>query len=230
MIATCDMDLEHAAKAYLESPTPRARERLCEAGLPLVRKMAMSVLRRLPPHFGLDDLIGDGCVGLVRAVDRYDPKVGLCFEAWAARLIRGAMLNGLRAMDMVPERVRRDARTLDWARWRLALRRSVPVSLDVPVPQQTDHPFTAALGERIPAATEDPGDLVARRLAITAVARAVRALPARERLIVSTFYSTGCTFRTIGGRLGISKQRVSQIHTRAIASLRTMLATTHADP
>jgi RNA polymerase sigma factor FliA len=258
VISTCDLDLEQAAKAYLDSPTPAARERLCEAGLPLVRRMAMSVLRRLPPHFGIDDLIGDGCVGLLRAVDRYDPRVGLCFEAWAARLIRGAMLNGLRAMDIVPERVRRDARSLDWARWQLAqahgcaptdaaaahnagltrrklsavllaLRRSVPVSLDVPLPQQSDHPFTASLAERIPAANEDPGDVVARRIAISAVARAVRALPARERLIVSTFYSTGCTFRTIGGRLGISKQRVSQIHGRALASLRAMLSPAHAE-
>lgn len=259
MIATCDMDLEQAARAHLESPNAQTRERLCEAGLPLVRKMAMSVLRRLPPHFGLDDLIGDGCVGLLRAIDRYDPTVGLCFEAWAARLVRGAMLNGLRSMDMVPERVRRDARTLDWARWRLAqthgsaptdsaaavdagltqrklsavllaLRRSTPISLDVPLPQQTDQPFTTSLCDRIPACTDDPGDLVARRLAGSEVAHAVRALPARERLIISSFYSRGDTFRAIGGRLGISKQRVSQIHGRAIANLRTKLALAHLDP
>ncbi|HXW50673.1 MAG TPA: sigma-70 family RNA polymerase sigma factor [Candidatus Acidoferrales bacterium] len=253
MIARNDLDLECAAAAYLHAPNAGTRERLCEAGLPLVRRMAMSVLRRLPPHFGLDDLVGDGCVGLLRAIDRFDPRIGLCFEAWAARLIRGAMLNGLRSMDIVPERVRRDARNLDWARWRLAqahgsaptdraaavragltqrklaavllaLRRSTPISLDVPPPQQTDQPFTASLGERVPAATTDPGDDVARRMANAQVAQAVRSLPAREQLIISSFYSGGFTFRAIGGRLGISKQRVSQIHGRAIASLRTLLA------
>jgi RNA polymerase sigma factor FliA len=159
---------------------------------------------------------------------------------------------------MVPERVRRDARMLDWARWRLAqahgsaptdsaaashagltqrklaavllaLRRSIPISLDAPPPQQTDQPFTTSLGERVPATTSDPGDTVARRMANEQVVKAVRSLPAREQLIIASFYSCGFTFRAIGGRLGISKQRVSQIHGRAIASLRTMLATAHAD-
>ncbi len=258
MNSACDLDLERAARDYLDSPNPTTRERLCEAGLPLVRKMATSVLRRLPPHFVIDDLVGDGCVGLLRAIDRFDPRVGLCFEAWAARLIRGAMLNGLRTMDIVPERVRRDARTLDLARWRLAqthgtapsdsvaavragltprklsavllaLRRSVAISLDVPLQQHSDHPFTTCLGERLVADGDDPGDMVAQRLANESVAHAVRSLPAREQLIISSFYSGGDTFRAIGGRLGISKQRVSQIHGRALANLRTMLSRAHAE-
>jgi len=57
-----------------------------------------------------------------------------------------------------------------------------------------------------------------------AVAQAVTKLPARERVIISTFYTGRTTFRAIGGRLGISKQRVSQIHGHALANLRTILS------
>jgi RNA polymerase sigma factor for flagellar operon FliA len=252
MIAAGDDIMEAAVRDFLTARTPGARERLCETALPLVRRMAMSVLRRLPAHFCLDDLIGDGCIGLLRAIDRFDPQRGMRFEVWAARLIRGAMLNGLRAMDIIPERVRRDARSLDAARWRLAqhqgsapsdaaaaaragltrrkldavllaLRRAIPVSLDAPIAQQSDQPPATALGDRIAAATLDPAVEVTRRAARAAVAQAVRSLSAREQLILASFYDGGATFRAIGGRLGISKQRVSQIHGRVLASLRTML-------
>jgi RNA polymerase sigma factor FliA len=258
VIAQQDEALERAANDFLQSRSKLARERLCEAGLPLVRRMAVSVLRRLPAHFTVDDLIGDGCVGLLRAIDRFDPQRGMCFEVWAARLIRGAMLNGLRSMDIVPERVRRDARNLDLARWRLAqhqgtapsdaaaaaragltqrklnavllaLRRSIPVSLDTSPPQHMDQPSTLMMYDRIDSQTTDPALEVAQRVATEAVKQAVRTLSEREQLIIRSFYKGGSTFRTIGGRLGISKQRVSQIHGRALESLRSMLVAAHVD-
>src|SRR4029077_20070670 len=98
------------------------RAELCEAALPLVRKRACGGLRRLPAYFTIDDLIGDGSVGLLRAVDRFDPSLGATFEHWAGRIVRGAIFNGLRRMDFVPERVRRDARTLEASRWSIAQR------------------------------------------------------------------------------------------------------------
>jgi RNA polymerase sigma factor FliA len=253
MIAGQDAALEQAARDYLRLQTPASREGLCEAGLPLVRRMAVSILRRLPPHFTPDDLIGDGCVGLLRAIDRFDPQRGMKFELWAARLIRGAILNGLRAMDIVPERVRRDARLLDVARWhlaqlqgtapkdavaavragltkrklnavQLALRRSMPLSLDMPPSRHLENPAKPTLYDRIDSQTLDPAVEVAQRAASIAVHEAVCTLPPREQHIIRSFYSGGSTFRTIGGELGISKQRVSQIHGRALQSLRAMLA------
>jgi RNA polymerase sigma factor FliA len=258
VIAGQDEALERASLEFLQSRSVQARERLCEAGLPLVRRMAISVLRRLPSHFTADDLIGDGSVGLLRAIDRFDPTRGMRFELWAARLIRGAILNGLRTMDIVPERVRRDARSLDLARWRLAqhqgtapsdtaaaaragltqrklnavllaLRRSMPISLDAPPPLCSEQMSSAPMYDRIDSHTPDPAHEVAQRTANEAVTRAVRSLPPREQLIIQCFYGSGSTFRTIGGRLGISKQRVSQIHGRALECLRTMLAAAHVD-
>ena len=250
MIAAVESPLERSARAFARSRSPQDRERVCEAAMPLVRRLAAAVLRRLPTHFTADDLVGDGCVGLLRAVDRYDPAHGIAFEIWASRIVRGAMLNGLRRLDVIPERVRRDARNLDAARWRiaqhkgaapsdaiaaagaglsgpkleavlLALRRAVPISLDAPL-QPTDQ--SATLGDRIAADGVDPAQHLVQQSVRAAVTRAVRTLPPREQMIIAEFYSGENTFRSIGGRLGISKQRVSQIHGRAINTLRTRLA------
>jgi len=249
MIAPQETCLELAARTFAASRSACDRERVREAALPLVRRIAAGVLRRLPTHFTTDDLIGDGCVGLLRAVDRFNPSHGILFEAWAARIVRGAMLNGLRRMDVIPERVRRDARTLDAARWRiaqrdgaapsdcaaaenaglnirkldavlLALRRAVPVSLDAPLPHNEQ---STTVGDRVASDCVDPAQCAVQHSVRAAVARAVRTLPPREQMIIAAFYAGENTFRAIGGRLGISKQRVSQIHGRAISTLRSRL-------
>jgi len=248
-VIRADNDIEEAARLFALTRAPRARELVCELALPQVRRLASSVLRRLPPHFTDEDLIGDGCVGLLRAIDRFDPERGMSFVKWASRLIRGSMLNGLRRMDSIPERVRRDARVLDKARWcvaqsagttptdvglsrsklatvQLALRRAVPLSLEAPARQHLDNPMT--LRDRL-AADDDPGATVVTKAAHAALSNAVRRLPKRERLIVAAFYGKEASFRTIGGRLGISKQRVSQIHGQALTALRSLLATPSVD-
>ena len=214
MIAHIKGDIEEAARMFALTRSPCAREILCELALPYVRRLASGVLRKLPPHFTDDDLIGDGCVGLLRAIDRYDPQRGMSFVTWATRISRGSMLNGLRRMDSVPERVRRDARSLDRVRWslaqtngttphdtlaatqaglsksklatvQLALRRAVPLSLEAPIPQRFDNVVT--LRDRLASDSEDPSSVAAARLARAALLRAVRKLPVRERAILAAF-------------------------------------------
>jgi RNA polymerase sigma factor for flagellar operon FliA len=242
--------LQRLALQFAATRSPGDRADLCEAALPLVRKIAGCVLRRLPAYFAIDDLVGDGSVGLLRAVDRFDPSLGTTFEHWAGRIVRGAIFNGLRRMDFVPERVRRDARALEASRWRIAqhsgsspsdseaaasagldgkqllavrvaLRRSAPHSLDIPAPNTDD---TQPLRDKLRAVGGDPAATIEQLTLRQAVGRAVSALPARERLIVSSFYAGNVSLRQIGDRLGISKQRVSQLHGRALVGLRAALA------
>ena len=250
MNTNIDSEIEEAARMFALTRVPRLREMVCELTLPYVRRLAANVLRKLPPHFTDEDLVGDGCVGLLRAIARSDPERGMSFLKWATRLIRGSMLNGLRRMDSIPERVRRDARILDKARWyvaqaagatptdavaanhaglsrsklatvQLALRRAVPLSLETPAHQHFD---TVTLRDRLVSDDDDPSAAVATRTAHAAVTEALHKLPARERMIVAAFYGKEASFRTIGGRLGISKQRVSQIHGQALSALRSLLA------
>ena len=242
--------LQALAVDYSCTRTVDDRDALCEAALPLVRKIAGCVLRRLPAYFTIDDLIGDGSIGLLRAVDRFDPDQGATFEHWAGRIVRGAIFNGLRRMDFVPERVRRDARTLEASRWsmtqtsgvapsddeaahhagldqrqllaiRIALRRSTPQSIDIPAPNTDD---TQPLRDKLPSNGVDPAAAFERLALRRAVGKAVSSLPARERLIVSSFYAGNISLRQIGDHLGISKQRVSQLHGRALVGLRAALA------
>jgi len=250
VLGASDAALEEHACNYAHTRSQRDRSLACEAALTLVRRIASGVLRRLPSHFVSDDLVGDGCVGLLRALDTFDPSFNVSFEAWSTRIIRGAMFNGLRRMDVVPERTRRDARTLDAARWRLAqtvgeapndraaaagaglndaklyavqlaLSRATPVSLDAPLPGT---PSGATVGDRVVADQCDPAEVAERHEVQRVVDAAVAALPPRERLIIAACYAGFATFREIGGRLGISKQRVSQIHSRTLTNLRSVLA------
>jgi len=245
-----DPTLEAHAHDYARSRSQRDRSFACEAALPLVRRIASGVLRRLPAYFVSDDLVGDGCVGLLRALDTFDPSFNVSFEAWASRIIRGAMFNGLRRMDVIPERTRRDARSLDAARWRLAqtlgeapddhaaaagaglddaklyavqlaLSRATPVSLDAPLPGTQSG---STVGDRVVADQSDPAEVAERREVQQVVDAAVAALPPRERLIIAACYAGFATFREIGGQLGISKQRVSQIHSRTLSTMRSTLA------
>lgn len=245
-----EASLEEHARAYATSRSQSDRSQACEAALPMVRRIASGVLRRLPSYFVNDDLIGDGCVGLLRALDSFDPSYGVSFDAWASRIIRGAMFNGLRRMDAIPERTRRDARILDAARWRLAqtdgaapndhaaaagagldtdklhavqlaLLRATPVSLDAAMPGSQSG---STVGDRVACAVEDPADVAARHDVERAVNAAVKTLSPREQVIIAACYGGTSTFREIGGKLGISKQRVSQIHARTLTGLRAALA------
>jgi RNA polymerase sigma factor (sigma-70 family) len=107
--------------------------------LPLVKRIARR-LKRLAPGFDLDDLIGDGSLGLIRAVDSYDPSRGSSLKHFARHSIAGAMLNGIRRMDPVSERARRAVRDCENDRYAIAAERG-----DVPTLAEMDrrHPSYA---------------------------------------------------------------------------------------
>jgi RNA polymerase sigma factor for flagellar operon FliA len=214
------------------------REARIRALLPLVKQLARRVHRMLP-RIELDDLVGDGSVGLIRAVDAYDPALGIPLPLYARRVVLGAMLNGVRRLDPVSERVRRtmrlgeracdalaqelgatpsaaavDERVPGLARARVEAYRGTPLSLDAALPP----------GERLaPAACNDPALVVeahAERLRLHA---AIAALPGRHRRIVCAHYYAGRSLRSLHGDLGVSAQRVSQLHLRAVQRLRAQL-------
>ncbi|MBV8222974.1 MAG: sigma-70 family RNA polymerase sigma factor, partial [Candidatus Eremiobacteraeota bacterium] len=185
--------------------------------------------------------------------DRFDPAFGVSFEAWANRIVRGAMLNGLRRMDVIPERVRRDARALDAARWIIAqrtgraptegeaaltarlsgsklhaireARKHAALSIDCPAAGQSG----PTILDRLAAQQRDPATETSERALRSIVAQAMIDLPGRERAIVEAFYRGGATFGEIGRVLGVSKQRVSQLHGRALGVLRAKLAALSLD-
>jgi RNA polymerase sigma factor for flagellar operon FliA len=215
------------------------REERIRALLPIVKYIARRI-HRMVPSSELDDLIGDGCVGLIRAVDRFDPSRGVPLDQYARRLILGAVLNGVRRADPVPERMRRTLRVADKARYALAqefgtlptpgaMERITPplaparteayrrnaLSLDTKLPRserlQLDH-------------SADPQEIAIQRLERDCMRRAIASLPHRQRSIVLAHYFGEQPLRALVGALNVSPQRVSQLHLLALRRLHADLA------
>ena len=212
------------------------REAQIRALFPLVKSIARRV-RRMVPGTDVDDLIGEGCVGLIRAVDSFDGGRGPSLERYASRIIAGAMLNGVRRMDPVSERVRREIREAERERYDLAtqdgalptvqemelrrpaLRRAAvhayryaPLSLDNALPT----------GESIREDwSADPAAIVIERNERQAMHAAMKRLAARQRYVVHSHYFSGESLHQISRSLKISPQRASQLHQAALRKLRT---------
>jgi RNA polymerase sigma factor for flagellar operon FliA len=213
--------------------TEHEREAQIRALLPLVRRIARRISRLVPCDY--DDLVGDGSIGLIRAVDNFDPARGTSLEHYAS----GAMLNGIRRMDPVAERTRRAMRdgeieryaiagergcipTLDemeqrrpgFVRATLAVTLGVPLSLDRPLPD----------GERMRADwSNDPAGMLERRSECERIGAAVDALPERQRRVIREHYFGEWSLRDVGKRMRISPQRASQLHIAAMKKLRRSL-------
>jgi RNA polymerase sigma factor for flagellar operon FliA len=205
---------------------------------PVVRQVARRVAimaRGADP----DDLVGDGSIGLIRAVDTYDETRGTTLEAYARKLIVGAMLNGLRRLDPVSERVRRTLRRAEERRFalaqergslpgfaemeradpvlrraRLAAFRQGPLSLDAPLPQGADPLSDHSL---------EPSAQALVRAKRARLRQAIELLPQRQQRILAMHYVQEVSLRNIGRRLRVSPQRVSQLHLSALAHLRNTL-------
>ena len=215
--------------------------------MPLVRNLASNVLRKLRQGAELDDLVSDGTFGLLRALDAFDPERGFKFETYATQVIRGAIYNGLRTMDWVPERTRGKARALQKAMdkisqvtGRLATEDELASELKISAKEvyelinDLSCVFLLSLDQPIGAADDEIAvlDTVADRGMAdpsaeaefseqrSTLREAITALGDREQLLIRRHYLEGVPFETIARTLGVSKQRVSQMHARAIRRLR----------
>ena len=219
--------------------TTGERERMIRTLLPLVRPIARR-LQRFVRAADLDDLVGDGSIGLIRAVDGFDPERGTTLETYARKLIVGAMLNGLRRLDPVSERARRKVRRAEERRFALAQQRGTLPSL---VELERDDPGLArarasahlhallSLDAPLPPEVRPPADWTAEpaqraleRARRRELYEAMALLPERQRRILALHYSGEVSLRAIGARLRVSPQRISQLHLDALARLRGTLS------
>ncbi len=215
------------------------RDARIRALFPLVRHIARRV-HRVVGAAELDDLIGDGSVGLIRAVDGFDATRGSPLETYARRLILGAMLNGLRRRDPVSERSRRIVRRAEARRFalaqergslppfgelerddpalrraRIAAYRQAALSLDAPLPPGEPRPAAAGA---------EPAQEAVARAETRELHAAIALLPERQRRILTLHYGRDLSLHAIGERLRVSPQRVSQLHLAALAELRRTVA------
>jgi len=212
------------------------REESIRSLFPLVRSMARRVAR-LVPAADVDDLVGDGSIGLIRAVDTFDATRGAMLETYARRLVLGAMLNGLRRLDPVSERARRKMREADRARFELAQVRGTLPSMHEMEERTTGlrrartavfclTPLSLDAGPNSDGAADthaDPAQVAAEAGERREVIEAIVLLPERQRRIVALHYYSRISLHAIGRRMNVSPQRVSQLHLSALARLRIVL-------
>ena len=227
---------------------PRQRDELVMAHVDLVRSMASRLGRRLPSQVELSELVSVGVVGLIEAANRYQPALGVPFDAFARRRIQGAMLDALRGLDWVPRSVRKLQREVDGAISRIRhtlgrepevgeIAEALGVSIDE-YERKLDELRLAELAVLRPAGgnQDEPGLLdiaidpevgpygqLERRELRGRLARALQDLPERERHILSLYYEHDLTLAEIGQVIGVGESRVSQLRTQAVARLRSLL-------
>jgi RNA polymerase sigma factor for flagellar operon FliA len=219
------------------------------AHVSLVKVLAQRLAHRLPPEVEVNELISVGVLGLVEAANRYQPALGVPFDAFARRRVHGAMLDALRSLDWVPRSMRRLRRELDAtvARLRHELGREPREAEIAAAMNMTPDEFDEAVeelrglelasirpldalgpdGESLLNVAVDPGDgpmaQCERRELREALSRALEGLPDRERQILALSYEHELTLAEIGELLGVSESRVCQLRSLALSRLRATL-------
>ena len=229
------------------------RDRLILTYAPLVKYVAGRLGSGLPTHVDDGDLVSYGLLGLISAIERYDPDRDIKFETYAMLRIRGAIIDELRALDWVPRSVRSRAREIERAITELEAKlgrapaddeiaAKVGITTDELEESLTDisRSSIAALDELWSVSGE--GDQVSlldtiedesepRPEAVLdetevreAIADAISRLPEREKVVITLYYYEELTLREIGEVLGVTESRVSQLYTKAVLRLKAHLA------
>jgi RNA polymerase sigma factor for flagellar operon FliA len=250
-----EQDLNEMWADYVRSRSRTIRDSLIENYLYLVRYVAGKMSMSVPPSVEIDDLVSSGVVGLMDAIEKYDPNRDTKFETYAVSRIRGAIVDDLRSLDWVPRSVRRKARMLEDAYSNLEGELHRPASdqeisdrLNISADEMrtmTEEVASAGLlslddfvgnqdGER----TTRVIDLVCSKSADSpsapieveemreVLAQSILNLPDKERTVLALYYYEDMTLKEIGRTLGVSESRISQIHTKAMLRLKGRLRAT----
>jgi RNA polymerase sigma factor for flagellar operon FliA len=240
-------------RRFTQNGDPAARERLVLAYSPLVKYVTGRLARTLPAHVDEADLISYGLLGLISAIDRFDPSRNIKFETYAAIRIKGSIVDELRALDWVPRSVRADAGSIEGASARLTHRlqrtprdreiadelgvpikklhesrrhisRSPVVALDTPCPAKDGSGNSMSIAETIhDPLALDPAQALDAAEMRARLADAIAGLPEKEKVVVTLYFYEDLTLREIGEVLRVTESRVSQIRTRAILRLKARL-------
>jgi RNA polymerase sigma factor for flagellar operon FliA len=228
------------------SPNLEERNRILIKHLTQVRFIAGRIHDRLPRHLPLEDLVQSGVLGLMEAVQKYDPSKNVQLKSYAKVRIRGAILDSLRELDWGPRTLRRRARQIESAQQILRTRFGrAPLDTELATELGISlKKFQQLLGDlhglevvslqamgsedgsgeegarHVPhSAAEDPSEACLRSEMSRLLARAISELPPRKRQVLALYYFEELTMKEAGARLGIGESRVSQIHTAALARL-----------
>jgi len=244
-------------KEFAEKRDPALREQLVLQYTPLVKFVVNSMSMPLPRVTDMEDIMGYGIIGLVHAVDRFDPSRGVKFETYAIQRIRGSMIDALRDLNV-------------HSRSTIAKIRGVERSIDELIPKLQRYPSNEEVAEHMHLSVEevtqivaesnltfvsldrpmlfddgdegltladtlkeerlpDPDEAVERQELRHMLVEAIGSLTEREKLVLSLYYIDEVSPLEIAEILGISRSRIYQLHAQAILRLRALLRTRYSD-
>jgi RNA polymerase sigma factor for flagellar operon FliA len=222
-------------EARRPDPFARMRSALVTENIQMARRIAAVLARRLPPGLA-DDVQSAALLGLVEAARRFHPGRGDSFPAFAAKRVRGAVLDELRRGDMLPRRARQAARRvreavrcLEHKLGRVPRDEEIAAHIGVDIEHYRDK--LAGLGavemvslDRVVGGSLEPGSdpeqNAMRAAVVEKLGRARERLDPREARILTMYYEEQMTLAEIGRLLGVTESRVCQLHTRALRRLR----------
>jgi RNA polymerase sigma factor FliA len=229
-----------------EETAAQERERLILEHLPQVRLIARRIHERLPRSVSLDDLVSAGVIGLIAAIDQYDPAQNVKLKTYAEHRIRGAILDSLRSLDWAPRQRRKKAKQIEWAIAQAEQRlHGAPGEEDIAAELGLDleeyHQwlvevqsvnlgsleYTGADGEpqdllRYLSSDQDlsPARLLERSQLEELLEERIRRMPAMERNVLGLYYVEELTLREIGQVVNLHESRISHLKSQAILRLR----------
>lgn len=226
------------------------RDALIRQHAPLVRRIAQHMIARLPPNVELDDLIQVGMIGLADALSRYEASQGVQFETFASQRIRGSMLDELRDNDWMSRSSRKGQKDIERAIRQLEqeLGRSpkeseIATSMDMALDEYQsmlskvrgtqlvyledispgDDEGESFLDRFVADADADPFALLRDERMRSALVTAIENLPEREKYVMGMYYEHEMNLKEIAAVLEVTESRVSQLHSQAVARLRTKM-------
>jgi len=224
------------------------RDQLVRRFVPLVKRIAYHLMARLPANVQFEDLLQNGMLGLLDALERFEEGFGAQFETYATQRIRGAMLDGLREDDSLPRHLRREMRRIETAMAQLeqSLGRAphegeIAGHLGVSLAEyqkslqdarghqilhfedfsgEDDEGF---LDRHFSNDEANPFRLLEDKGLREALVLAIEQLPEREKLVMALYYEQELNLKEIGEVLGVTESRVCQLHSQAIGRLRAQV-------
>lgn len=228
----------------------KLRDQLIMDYAPLIKFVAQRIASRLPPNIEIDDLISSGVIGLMDAIEKYDPSRDNKFKTYAEFRIRGAILDELRSQDWVPRSVRDKSKKIDRAYSELEQRygRSVTdeelsnamgleindfydmlskvkstslVSIDDVGAAGSDRKSLLECIENVN--SKNPFVQLKSKSVRDLLVKTIEDLPDKQRLVLSLYYYEDLNLKEIGRVLDVTESRVSQLHTQAVSRLKSKL-------
>ena len=224
------------------------KDQLVQRFAPLVKRIAYHLMARLPSSVQVDDLVQNGMLGLLDAINRFESGMGAQFETYAAQRVRGAMLDGLRENDWLPRSLRRDFRRIEVAIAQLEqeygrgpseieLAKALGMTLAdyqkmlqdarghqlISFEDMVEDGDEDFLERHLTDDSNEPSKVLEEESLRRMLVQGIEALPEREKLMMALYYEQDLNFREIGEVMGVTESRVCQLHTQAVARLRARI-------